>query len=121
MRVSLEKIAEKLPDIDPDNIPYLVSGLVDENHYVTVLTDKHGKIWDVILELDISKLETQYSIRATANRLDVPDLSVFGFYQEQAMEALKRIGEPLHSISFEIYETIGTSVANVDSLARINF
>src|SRR5947209_7134596 len=113
MRVSLEEIAGRLPEISPDNIPFVISGLVDEIHYVTILTDKYGKVWDVIHEMDISNLETQSSIRATANRLDIPDLSMFGFYQEQAMESLKRIGEPQHRISFEIYETIGAAIGHV--------
>lgn len=121
MRVSLKELAERLPDIDPDNIVYVVSGLVDDNHYVTILTDKHGKVWDVIQELDISNLETQYSIRATADRLDVPDLSVFAFYQEQAMEALKKIGDPHYMAFFEAYETLGMSVGHTAGLSRVDF
>lgn len=120
-RISLERLKDELPKEMGDSIPMIASGLVDDNHYVTVLMDQSGHVWSVLNETDIRNNSDTVQLRKTLPRLEVKDMSVFNWYLDEAMESLKKIGNPDHLIEFTMYETTGGVVGCEKSLHRIEF
>lgn len=123
MRVSLEKISKEMPDPKPGSIPFVTSGLVDDFHYATVLMDKSGIVLAVLAEWDIRYDDYVHKWGGSIPRLEVNNPEIFGFYQDAAMEALKKIGQPERSslIEFSAYETMGAAIGHTSALARIDF